>query len=348
MIMMNREVYGNSGRKKRAEISKSLVAFFRAQNPAGRFLEMHPKTGDWYDIGDRKAVEKTSQALRGSVRKEQQLKEPSPLNLAQEQAVAVLQDSHAEAYRQMSDSLPLDSVSSPLIEMFFRGMSSTEDENQRLESQENKKELSTTIKQNGLPLECHTSEDVPSSSQEHNSHHECVSSKILQLKEKSSVLSCGDSSSKSNISSKHAKRRTREGDSSAQEAPQSSRKRTRTATPPNSSNPNQGTTSEQISGEQSSARDATALAAISETGDVIAKLSSKIKELEQENYLLRLGFNTYQQKYENLRMKYENQYALIKLASSVAADNNALADGGGCACESCPRSLLKKKENLST
>jgi len=311
-------------------------------------LDRHPETGDWYDIGDRKAIDKTSQALRESVRKVQQIKEPTPHNLEQEQAVAVLQKSHAEAYRQMSSSLPLDSVSSPLIEKFFRGMSSTDDENQRLESQESKKELSTTIKQNELPLECLTSEDIPSYSQEHNSHHECVSSKILQLQGKRSVLSCGNSSSKSNISIKHAKRRTSEGDSSEQEAPQFSNKRTRTATPPQSSNPNQGTTSVQISGEQSSARGATALAAISETGDVIAKLSSKIKELEQENYLLRLGFNTYQQKYENLRMKYENQYALIKLASSVAADNNAVADGGGCASESCPRSLLKKKENLST
>jgi len=171
-----------------------------------------------------------------------------------------------------------------------------------------------------------------------------VSSKILQLQGKRSVLSCGNSSSKSNISIKHAKRRTSEGDSSEQEAPQFSNKRTRTATPPQSSNPNQGTTSVQISGEQSSARGATALAAISETGDVIAKLSSKIKELEQENYLLKLGFNTYQQKYETLRMKYENQNALIKLASSVAADNDALANGGGCASETWARSLLKKKK----
>ena len=310
-------------------------------------MDRHPETGDWYDIGDRKAIDKTSQALRESVRKVQQIKEPTPHNLEQEQAVAVLQKSHAEAYRQMSSSLPLDSVSSPLIEKFFRGMSSTDDENQRRESQENKKELSTN-KQNELPLECLTSENVPSSSQEHNSHHECVSSKILQLQGKRSVLSCGNSSSKSNISIKHAKRRTSEGDSSEQEAPQFSNKRTRTATPPQSSNPNQGTTSVQISGEQSSARGATALAAISETGDVIAKLSSKIMELEQENYLLRLGFNTYQQKYETLRMKYENQNALIKLASSVAADNDALANGGGCASETWARSLLKKKENLST
>lgn len=32
--------------------------------PAGRFLEKNPETGLWSDVGERKAVEKTSQALR--------------------------------------------------------------------------------------------------------------------------------------------------------------------------------------------------------------------------------------------------------------------------------------------
>ena len=33
-------------------------------DPVGRFLEKNPSTGLWSDIGDRKAIEKTSQALR--------------------------------------------------------------------------------------------------------------------------------------------------------------------------------------------------------------------------------------------------------------------------------------------
>ena len=33
-------------------------------DPPGRFLEKNPSTGLWKDIGDRKAIEKTSQALR--------------------------------------------------------------------------------------------------------------------------------------------------------------------------------------------------------------------------------------------------------------------------------------------
>ena len=33
-------------------------------SPAGRFLEKNPETLLWSDIGDRKAIEKTSQALR--------------------------------------------------------------------------------------------------------------------------------------------------------------------------------------------------------------------------------------------------------------------------------------------
>jgi len=44
--------------------------------PAGRFLDKNPETGLWSDIGDRKAVEKTSQALRdGAAHLRKQLSE---------------------------------------------------------------------------------------------------------------------------------------------------------------------------------------------------------------------------------------------------------------------------------
>mmetsp|Transcript_11247 Transcript_11247/g.16289 ORF Transcript_11247/g.16289 Transcript_11247/m.16289 type:complete len:658 (-) Transcript_11247:290-2263(-) len=45
-------------------ISRSIVETVRTLDPPGRFLEKDPSTGLWYDIGDKKAVEKTSQALR--------------------------------------------------------------------------------------------------------------------------------------------------------------------------------------------------------------------------------------------------------------------------------------------
>lgn len=44
------------------QISRSIVDAVRSRG--GRFLEKNPSTGYYSDIGDRKAIEKTSQALR--------------------------------------------------------------------------------------------------------------------------------------------------------------------------------------------------------------------------------------------------------------------------------------------
>lgn len=45
-------------------ISRSIVKAVRSLDPPGRFLDKDPVTGLWHDIGHKKAVEKTSQALR--------------------------------------------------------------------------------------------------------------------------------------------------------------------------------------------------------------------------------------------------------------------------------------------
>ena len=45
-------------------MSKAIVKAVRSMNPPGRFLERSFVTGLWYDVGDGKAVEKTSQTLR--------------------------------------------------------------------------------------------------------------------------------------------------------------------------------------------------------------------------------------------------------------------------------------------
>ena len=50
-------------REKRL-IASSIVAEIRSLNPPGRFLTRDAKTGRWRDIGDEKARDKTSQALR--------------------------------------------------------------------------------------------------------------------------------------------------------------------------------------------------------------------------------------------------------------------------------------------
>uniref|UniRef100_A0A7S3LEI9 DUF6824 domain-containing protein n=1 Tax=Amphora coffeiformis TaxID=265554 RepID=A0A7S3LEI9_9STRA len=82
LVALNKEVYVTSTKKQKMQISRSIVNAVRSLNPPGRFLDKHPETGLWYDIGDRKAIEKTSQTLRdgaAEVRKQlsQDLSDPN-------------------------------------------------------------------------------------------------------------------------------------------------------------------------------------------------------------------------------------------------------------------------------
>lgn len=54
----------SSTKKQKMTISRSIVRAVRSLDPPGRFLEKDPVTGLWSDIGHKKAIEKTSQALR--------------------------------------------------------------------------------------------------------------------------------------------------------------------------------------------------------------------------------------------------------------------------------------------
>jgi len=50
--------------KDKIKISRGIVSAIRGQDPPGHFLEQDSVTGLWNDIGNKRAVEKTSQALR--------------------------------------------------------------------------------------------------------------------------------------------------------------------------------------------------------------------------------------------------------------------------------------------
>jgi len=57
--------YVNVKRKRdKSVVALDIVKKWRSQSPPGRFLRMDDKTGLWSDVGDKKAREKTSQALR--------------------------------------------------------------------------------------------------------------------------------------------------------------------------------------------------------------------------------------------------------------------------------------------
>ena len=64
LIRKNKTCYSTCEKNEKIKISKSIVAAVRVIG--GRFLDrdVKNKTRGWFDIGDKKAVEKTSQALR--------------------------------------------------------------------------------------------------------------------------------------------------------------------------------------------------------------------------------------------------------------------------------------------
>lgn len=67
--------YVNSKRLDKPLVALSIIRDWRAQDPPGRFLKIDEKTGLWNDVGDKKAREKTSQALREKaplIRKQQE------------------------------------------------------------------------------------------------------------------------------------------------------------------------------------------------------------------------------------------------------------------------------------
>ena len=64
LVNSNKRLYLSLPKKQKALVAKSIVHTIRAQNPPGRFLARNPANSLWSDIGDQKAAEKTSQALR--------------------------------------------------------------------------------------------------------------------------------------------------------------------------------------------------------------------------------------------------------------------------------------------
>jgi hypothetical protein len=56
--------YINSKRLDKPLVALGIIKEWRGQEPPGRFLKVDDRTGDWNDVGDKKAREKTSQALR--------------------------------------------------------------------------------------------------------------------------------------------------------------------------------------------------------------------------------------------------------------------------------------------
>lgn len=56
--------YVKCPKPQKGKYSKVIYDEVLARNPPGRFLKQDNKTKEWYDIGEKKALDKTRQALR--------------------------------------------------------------------------------------------------------------------------------------------------------------------------------------------------------------------------------------------------------------------------------------------
>jgi hypothetical protein len=64
MVEERKMSYVTSKRLDKPLVALEIIRYWRGQDPPGRFLKIDEKTGLWHDVGDKKAREKTSQALR--------------------------------------------------------------------------------------------------------------------------------------------------------------------------------------------------------------------------------------------------------------------------------------------
>lgn len=64
MVEERKVDYVNSKRLDKPLVALDIIRQWRAQKPPGRFLKFDEKSDTWFDVGDKKAREKTSQALR--------------------------------------------------------------------------------------------------------------------------------------------------------------------------------------------------------------------------------------------------------------------------------------------
>jgi DNA-directed RNA polymerase delta subunit len=64
VIALHRPDYVRAPKIQKPSVARVIVRLIRNGDTPGRFIRKDDKTGKWVDIGDKKAVDKTAQALR--------------------------------------------------------------------------------------------------------------------------------------------------------------------------------------------------------------------------------------------------------------------------------------------
>jgi hypothetical protein len=64
LVRKHKVAYVACPKPQKGKFSRIIVEEIRDRTPPGRFLKQDPATKYWYDIGEKKALDKTRQALR--------------------------------------------------------------------------------------------------------------------------------------------------------------------------------------------------------------------------------------------------------------------------------------------
>lgn len=64
LVRKHKLEYVNCPKQQKGKFSKLIVDEIKARDPPGRFLKQDKDSKLWYDIGEKKALDKTRQALR--------------------------------------------------------------------------------------------------------------------------------------------------------------------------------------------------------------------------------------------------------------------------------------------
>ena len=71
-MALHRPDYVRAPKIQKPSVARVIVRAIRNGDPPGRFIKKDDKSGKWIDIGDKKAAEKTSQALREKTNEERE------------------------------------------------------------------------------------------------------------------------------------------------------------------------------------------------------------------------------------------------------------------------------------
>lgn len=64
LVRKHKIAYVACPKPQKGKFSELIINEIKSRNPPGRFLKQDPKTMMWYDIGEKKALDKSRQALR--------------------------------------------------------------------------------------------------------------------------------------------------------------------------------------------------------------------------------------------------------------------------------------------